>query len=112
MRVLAVAVVSLALASGCSKSTPQSQASSPVPCAGTRVLIVQNGADEAVNVYAMNGRNSTEIGTAAPGRKEITLATNQRATSFYAVAVSRLAISGSAQAAPVDTRVVFQLQCR
>jgi hypothetical protein len=111
MRLLAVLGAGLVVASACSKSTPPSQIG-PAPCAGTRVLVVQNGADEAVNVYALNGRNSTEIGTAAPGRKEITLAANQRATSFFAVAVSRLAISGSAMAAPVDTRVIFQLQCR
>ena len=111
MRGLAVAGVSLVLAVACSTSTPPSQVG-PAPCPGTRVLVVQNSADEAVNVYAMNGRNSTEIGTAAPGRKEITLAANQRATSFYAVAVSRLAIAGSAMSAPADTRVIFQLQCR
>ena len=110
--VLAVGVgVGLVLAGACSKSTPPSQIG-PAPCEGTRVLVVQNGADEAVNVYALNGRSSTEIGTAAPGRKEITLAATQRATSFYAVAVSRLAISGSALSAPADTRVIFQLQCR
>lgn len=87
-------------------------ANSPTPCAATRVLVVQNGAEEAVNVFALNGRTSTEIGTAAPGKKEITLATNLRATSFYAVAISRLAIAGSPQAAPTDTRVTFTLECR
>jgi hypothetical protein len=111
MRLLAAAGVSLVLAAACSKSAPPSQVG-PVPCEGTRVLVVQNGAQEAVNVYAMNGRNSTEIGTAAPGRKEITIPANLRATSFYAVAVSRLAIAGSVLSAPADTRVIFELQCR
>jgi hypothetical protein len=82
------------------------------PCADTRVLIVQNGGDEGVIVYARNGRTSTEIGAAPIGRKEITVPASVRATSFYAVALSRNVFSGSAQAAPVETRVVFTLECR
>ena len=112
MRVLAVISVSLLLAGACSKTPVTSQTPAAEACPGTRVLVVQNGADEAVKVYAVNGRDATEIGSAAPGRKEITVPTNQRATSFYAVAVSRLAIGGSVMSAPADTRVIFQLQCR
>jgi hypothetical protein len=65
-----------------------------------------------VIVYALNGRTSVEIGAAAVGRKEITVPRNVRATSFYAVAISRQALSGSALTAPADTRVTFQEDCR
>jgi hypothetical protein len=81
-------------------------------CAGTRVLLVTNGGDEAVNVYAQNGRTSTEIGTVPLGKKELTVPPNVRATSFYAVAISRLAISSSHVSATTDTRVTFVEECR
>lgn len=90
---------------------------SPAPatssqCNGARVLAVQNGSEEAVDVYADNGRTSTLIGTVPPGKKEITLAREVRATSFHAVAVSRGALGGSGVSAPVDQRTIFQLECR
>lgn len=112
MRTFLMATAGVALLAACSPTRPAAEGSSPAPCAGTRVLVVQNGAEEAVNVFALNGRTSTEIGTAAPGKKEITLASTLRATSFYATAVSRQVFAGSPQAAPTDTRVSFTLECR
>jgi hypothetical protein len=76
------------------------------------VLTVNNGAEEAVIVYALNGRTSVELGAAPPGKKEITVPRIVRATSFYAVAISRQALNGSALTAPADTRVTFQEDCR
>jgi len=93
----------------CSQNPPPSTS---VNCAGTRVLIVTNGGDEAVNVYALNGRTSTEIGTVPQGKKELTLPANVRATSFYAVAISRLALGGSHVSATTETRVTFVEDCR
>lgn len=103
-------VAATVLVSGCSQNPAPS--STAAVCSGTRVLIVNNGAEEAVNVYALNGRTSVEIGTVAVGKKEITVPRNVRATSFYAVAISRQALSGSALTAPADTRVTFQEDCR
>jgi hypothetical protein len=93
----------------CSRNPPPSSSAS---CAGTRTLNVTNGADEAVIVYALNGRTSTEIGTVPPGKKEITVPSNVRATSFYALAISQLVFVGSAVSAPTDTRVTFVEGCR
>lgn len=93
----------------CSQNPPPS---STTGCMGTRVLIVTNAGDEAVNVYALNGRTSTEIGTVPQGKKELTVPANVRATSFYAVAISRIAIAGSAAAATTETRVTFVEDCR
>jgi len=76
------------------------------------VLIVTNGGDEAVNIIAVNGRTSTEIGTVPQGRKELTVPANVRATSFYAVASSRMAIGGSPVSATTETRVTFAEDCR
>lgn len=93
----------------CSRNPPPS---ATARYAGTRVLIVSNGGDEAVNVYAVNGRTNTEIGTVPQGKKEITIPSNVRATSYYAVAISRMAIGGSVVAATTDTRVTFVEECR
>ena len=98
-----------ALLTACSQNPPPS---STTTCAGTRVLIVNNGGDEAVNVFAVNGRTTTEIGTVPQGKKELTIPPNVRATSFYAVAISRLAISGSHVSATTETRVTFAEDCR
>jgi hypothetical protein len=103
---LAAAAIVLA---ACSTNPPPSAMPS---CAGNRVLIVTNGGDEAVNVYAVNGRTTTEIGTVPQGKKDIVVPSNVRATSFYAVAISRLAIAGSAVSATTDTRVTFVEECR
>ena len=92
----------------CSQNPPPSVGT----CLGSRVLTVTNGGDEAVNVYAMNGRTSTEIGTVPQGKKELTVPSNVRATSFYAVAISQLAISGSHVSATTNTRVTFVEECR
>jgi len=92
--------------------------SNPLPsttmptCLGKRVLIVSNGGDEPVNVYAINGRTSTELGAAPIGKKELVIPDTVRATSYYAVAMSRLAINGAAQTATTDTRILFQEECR
>jgi hypothetical protein len=102
----AAAAIGLA---ACSQNPAPSTTAS---CAGTRVLIVNNGGDEAVNVFAVNGRTSTEIGTVPQGKKELTVPTNVRATSFYAVAISRLAMSGSHVSATTDSRVTFVEDCR
>ena len=102
-------VVAAASVAACSQNPPPSASTG---CLGTRVLIVTNGGDEAVNVYAVNGRTSTEIGTVPQGKKEITVPPNVRATSFYAVAISRLAISGSHVSATTDSRVTFAEDCR
>ena len=102
------AAAALGLAA-CSHNPPPSTSSS---CLGTRVLHVTNGGDEAVNVYAVNGRTTTEIGTVPQGKKELTVPSNVRATSFYAVAISRLAIGGSPVSATTDTRVTFAEECR
>lgn len=93
----------------CSQNPPPSAATS---CTGTRILVVNNGGDEAVNVYALNGRTSTEIGTVPQGKKELTIPPNVRATSFYAVAISRPVFAGSPISAPTDTRVTFVEDCR
>lgn len=103
---LAAAVVLLA---ACSQNPAPSTSGS---CAGTRVLTVNNAGDEAVNVYALNGRTSTEIGTVPIGKKELVIPPTVRATSFYAVAISRMAIGGSPIAATTDTRVIFAEECR
>src|SRR5215204_2569580 len=84
----------------CSQNAPPSMATS---CAGTRVLTVNNGGDEAVIIYAVNGRTSTEIGAVPQGKKELTIPPNVRATSFYAAAISRPVISGSHVSATTDT---------
>ena len=102
----AAAVMGLA---ACSSNPPPSTTAS---CQGTRVLHVTNGGDEAVNVFAVNGRSSTEIGTVPQGKKELIVPPNVRATSFYAVAISRMAIGGSVLSAPTDTRVTFAEECR
>jgi hypothetical protein len=81
-------------------------------CVGNRVLTVTNGGDEAVIVYALNGRSSTEIGAAPQGTKELIVPPNVRATSFYAVAISRLVFAGSPVSAPTETRVTFVEACR
>ena len=107
MRMLGLAVAVVLAA--CSQNPPPSVATG---CQGTRVLIVTNGGDEAVNVYAVNGRTTTEIGTVPLGKKELTVPPNVRATSFYAVAISRLAISGSHVSATTDSRVTFAEDCR
>lgn len=93
----------------CSQNPPPSTTAS---CAGNRVLTVTNAGDEAVNVYALNGRTSTEIGTVPQGKKEVTVPPNVRATSFYAVAISRLVFAGSPLSAPTETRVTFVEECR
>jgi hypothetical protein len=106
-RVLFV-VAAIALAA-CSKN-PAPSTSAGI-CAGNRVLTVTNGGDEAVNVYAVNGRTTTEIGTVPQGTKQITVPSNVRATSFYAVAISQL-MGGSHVSATTDTRVKFVEECR
>jgi hypothetical protein len=108
MTKVAVAATVIALAA-CSKNPPPSAIGT---CAGNRVLTVNNAGDEAVNVYALNGRTSTEIGTVPIGKKEIVIPSTVRATSFYAVAISRMAIAGSPVAATTDTRVIFVEECR
>jgi hypothetical protein len=113
--ILSACVIAAAAAAACARST---QVGSPAAttattaCAGTRILVVNNGGDEAVNVYALNGRTSTEIGSVPQGKKELTVPPNVRATSFYAVAISRTAIGGSVMSAPTETRVIFQEECR
>ena len=103
---LAAAAVALA---SCSNNPPPSTTAA---CAGNRVLIVTNGGDEAVNVYAVNGRTSTEIGTVPQGKKELVIPPNVRATSFYAAAISRPVFAGSPISATTDTRVKFVEDCR
>lgn len=100
------AAVSLA---ACSSNPPPSTTTS---CAGTRILHVTNGGDEAVNVFAVNGRTQTEIGTVPQGKKDLTVPPNVRATSFYAVAISRLVFAGSPISATTETRVTFVEECR
>src|SRR5215210_6654760 len=63
----AAAAIGLA---ACSHNPPPSATTN---CAGNRVLIVTNGGDEAVNVFAVNGRTSTEIGTVPLGKKELVI---------------------------------------
>ena len=109
MTKVALAVAMMVLVVACSQNPPPSAI---VGCKGTRVLIVNNAGDEAVNVYAVNGRTSTEIGTVPQGKKELTVPATVRATSFYAVAISRMAIAGSPVAATTDTRVIFVEECR
>ena len=104
-----VLLIAAALAACSSNPAPTTTAA---VCSGNRVLIVNNGGDEPVRVYALNGRTSVEIGTAPLGKKEIPVPKNVRATSFYAVAISQLAINGSAMSAPTDSRVTFQEDCR
>jgi hypothetical protein len=108
-RLTALLLISSALAACSANPAPTTTAA---VCSGNRVLIVNNGGDEAVRVYAVNGRTSVEIGTAPQGKKEITIPRNVRATSFYAVAISQLALSGSSLSAPTDTRITFQEDCR
>ena len=103
---LVAALIGLA---ACSQNPPPSATTG---CAGSRVLIVNNGGDEAVNVYAVNGRTNTEIGTVPQGKKEITIPPRVRATSYYAVAISQMAIGGSVVSATTDTRVTFVEECR
>lgn len=110
-----LALLAAVLLAGCRPR--EAAVGSPAPatssqCNGTRVLAVQNGGQEPVDVYADNGRTSVLIGTVPPGKKEITLARDIRATSFHAVAVSRGALGGSGVSAPVDQRTIFQLECR
>lgn len=107
-----LSAILLLLVAGCAPRSATGSPSATPACTATRVLIVNNGGDEAVNVYAVNGRTSTDIGTAAPGRKEIIIKPTVRATSYFAVAISRLAIGGSVMSAPVETRVTFQEECR
>ena len=107
-RMLSLAGLVAALAACSQNPAPSTSAS----CAGTRVLIVTNAGDEAVNVFAANGRTSTEIGTVPQGKKELTVPPTVRATSFYAVAISRMAVGGSHVAATTDTRVTFVEECR
>ena len=76
------------------------------------MLTVTNGGDEAVIVYALNGRTSTEIGAVPIGKKELIVPSTVRATSFYAVATSRMAFAGSPISATTDTRVTFAEECR
>jgi hypothetical protein len=102
----AAAAIGLA---ACSQNPPPSATTS---CVGTRVLVVTNAGDEAVNVYAVNGRTSTEIGTVPQGKKELTIPPNVRATSFSAVAISRPVFAGSPVSATTDTRVTFAEDCR
>lgn len=102
----AAAAIGLA---ACSHNPPPSTTAS---CAGNRFLIVTNGGDEAVNVFAVNGRTTTEIGTVPQGKKELAVPANVRATSFYAVAVSRPVFAGSPVSATTDTRVTFVEECR
>ena len=103
-------VAAAALLAACSQNPAPS--TTAAVCSGTRVLIVNNAAEEAVIVYALNGRTSVEIGAAAVGRKEIVVPRTVRATSFHAVAISRQALNGSALTAATDTRVTFQEECR
>src|SRR5689334_24795677 len=70
-------VTAVALAA-CSHNPPPSTTAS---CAGNRFLIVTNGGDEAVNVFAVNGRTNTEIGTVPQGKKELAVPANVRARS-------------------------------
>jgi hypothetical protein len=92
----------------CSSNPPPSTTGS---CAGTRVVHVTNGGDEAVLVYALNGRTSTEIGAVPQGKKDLTVPPNVRATSFYATAISRPVFAGSPISATTDTRVTFVEEC-
>ena len=103
-------ILSCAALAACSSNPPPS--STAAACAGNRVLIVNNAGDEAVIVYALNGRTQTEIGTVPQGRKEIIVPPATRATSFFATTISRPAISGSAVSATTDTRVTFREECR
>jgi hypothetical protein len=113
MRTPILVCLSLAFVAACSPRTPAvGAAPGEAPCAGTRVLAVQNGADEAVDVYASSGRTSTLIGTVPPGKKDLTIPREVHASSFYAVAISRGALGGSGVSAPVDQRVIFLLDCR
>ena len=96
-------------AMACSSNPPPSTTAS---CAGTRVLTVTNGGDEAVIVYALNGRTSTEIGSVPQGKKELTVPPNVRATSYYAVAISRPVFAGQPISATTETRVTFVEDCR
>jgi hypothetical protein len=103
------AAAALVLAACSSNPPPSTQTGG---CTGTRVLLVNNGGDEGVIVYAQNGRTSTEIGAAPQGKKEITIPATVRATSFYAVAISQIALGGSHTSATTDTRVTFVEECR
>lgn len=105
------ALLVAAVACGPARPATLSEPALP-PCAGTRVLIVQNAGDQAVLVFARSGRSTTEIAAAPIGRTEVTVPSGVRATSFYATAASRSAVGGSLQSAPVDTRVTFLLECR
>ena len=104
-----VAAATLA-AAACSSNPPPS--TTMPTCLGKRVLIVNNGGDEPVNVYAINGRTKVEIGAAPIGKKELVIPDSVRATSYYAVAMSRVVLDGAAQTATTDTRIVFQEECR
>jgi hypothetical protein len=104
--VFAAALIGIA---ACSQNPAPSAATS---CAGTRVLLVNNGGDEAVIIYAVNGRTTTEIGTVPQGKKEIVVPANVRATSFFASAISRPVFAGSPVSATTDSRVTFAEDCR
>src|SRR3954467_5240360 len=101
----AAAVIGLA---ACSQNPPPSASTS---CAGNRVLLVTNGGDEAVIIYAVNGRTTTDIGTVPVGKKELAIPSNVRATSFFASAISRPVFAGSAVSATTDSRVTFAEDC-
>ena len=103
-------VVAAAVIAACSQNPPPS--STTPACNGNRVLVVNNAGDEAVIVYAINGRTSVELGAVAQGKKELAIPSHVRATSFFARAISAPALSSSPISATTDSRVIFQEECR
>ena len=108
-RLIPLLLISSALAACSANPAPTTTAA---VCQGTRILHVNNGGDEAVIVYAINGRTSTEIGAAPQGKKELVIPDNVRATSFYAAAISRPPLASSHVTATTDSRVTFAEECR
>src|SRR5690242_13219334 len=106
------AVLGLALASACAHA-PTRTAEVPAPCAGQRMLVVNNHTDLTVDVYAYS-RGSTPrfVGTAAPGSHELYLGEASGPFAAKVAGGKQVVAATGTQEPHVMDRVTFDTSCR
>ena len=105
-KVLAAALI---VSTACSRGGVSAAATPELPCTGLRNLLVNNGTNATVDVYAVE-LTANLIGTVGPGRTELPIPATVTTTRFRSVIRSPNVSSTSARR--LISRVSYQITCR
>ena len=101
--------VALVASLACSRGGVSAAAAPAEPCPGLRNLLVNNGTNGTVDVYAVEG-SANLIGTVGPGRTELPIPVTVTTSRFRAAI--RGPIVGGTSARRLLSRVSYQITCR